>query len=207
MHPTRRRILDEARSLFWRRGYHATGMKEILAAAGAGSGSLYHFFPSKEAVLAEVLRDYLTMLGPMIVDPAFARTTDPVERVFGILGIYRAGLVATSFRYSCPIGRIALEVAPRSGEIDSLIDENFTAWSEVIEGCLEAARDRWPQGTDTGGLARFVLTVMEGAVMQAAAARDIRPFDEAVEHLRSYFALLGGEAPPGSHLPPPQEDR
>ena len=39
-------------------------------------------------------------------------------------------------------------------------------------------------------LARFVLTVMEGGLMQARAAGDLKPFDESVAELRGYFSLL-----------------
>jgi hypothetical protein len=39
-------------------------------------------------------------------------------------------------------------------------------------------------------IAGFVLTVMEGAVMQARTYRDLRPFDAAVATLRDYFTTL-----------------
>jgi TetR/AcrR family transcriptional regulator, transcriptional repressor for nem operon len=60
-----------------------------------------------------------------------------------------------------------------------------------VESCLETARDRFPAGTDLPALAKFVLTVMEGGVMQARAHRAIEPFDASVAHLRNYFQLLG----------------
>ncbi|MEE8447296.1 MAG: helix-turn-helix domain-containing protein, partial [Gemmatimonadota bacterium] len=49
---TRDRILEVAARLFHKRGFRATGVATILREAGVNSGSLYHFFPSKEAVLA-----------------------------------------------------------------------------------------------------------------------------------------------------------
>ena len=52
---TRERIVEAARQLFFRQGYTATGISQILKAAEAKSGSLYHFFPSKEDLLAAVL--------------------------------------------------------------------------------------------------------------------------------------------------------
>ena len=52
---TRERIVEAARQLFFKQGYAATGVAEILKAAEANSGSLYHFFPSKEDLLVAVL--------------------------------------------------------------------------------------------------------------------------------------------------------
>ena len=51
--PTRERLVTEAMRLFSSKGYHATSVSQIEAAAGlaAGSGALYHHFKSKEALL------------------------------------------------------------------------------------------------------------------------------------------------------------
>ena len=109
-HATRTRLLDAARYLFWEKGYAATGMAELLERAQANSGSFYHFFASKEALLLAVLEDYLEGLDPVVVQPAFLRHRDPIERIFGILEGYRERLLATECRYGCPLGRLALEI-------------------------------------------------------------------------------------------------
>src|ERR1035438_4751195 len=50
--PTARELLlDAARYLFWEKGYAATGVAELLQRAHVNSGSFYHVFPSKEALL------------------------------------------------------------------------------------------------------------------------------------------------------------
>ena len=59
------------------------GARKVRCAPGVNSGSFYHFFDSKEALLREVLNQYLVALKPMIVDPAFSETQDPMGRIFG----------------------------------------------------------------------------------------------------------------------------
>src|ERR1700722_19635659 len=86
---TRQRLVESARYLFWERGFAGTSMTELLAYAKVNSGSFYHFFDSKEALLREVLESYLVALHPMIVAPAYAETTRPIERIFAILEGYR----------------------------------------------------------------------------------------------------------------------
>src|ERR1700693_3676029 len=55
--PTRERILYASAELFRRQGYAGTGLKQVVAQAGAPCGSLYHFFPEgKEQLADEVLR-------------------------------------------------------------------------------------------------------------------------------------------------------
>ncbi len=189
-HPTRARILETARRLFHEQGFHATGVSTILREADVNSGSLYHYFSSKEALLTGVLELYVRLLRPAVMDPVEGMSGDPIGRVFALLGYYRQGLAMTDFKMGCPIGNLALEVGDDNAAARGLIDLNFNNWSAVVEGWLVAAGDRLPASTDRRGLAGFVLTVMEGAMMRARAAKSFAPFDESVNQLRAYFEQL-----------------
>lgn len=191
---TRTRILEAARRLFHEQGYAATGVSTILREADVYSGSLYHFFPSKEALLAAVLEHYGTLLGPLVTGPVERSETDGVARVFALLAYYRQGLEATGCRMGCPIGNLALEVSDSHPEIRPLVHANFALWTDTVRRWLDDARDRLPLGTDTAELAQFVLTVMEGAVMQARASASLGPYDASVAALRRHFDLLAREA-------------
>src|SRR5439155_1026157 len=122
---TRDRLVDSARYLFWDRGFAGTSMADLLAHAGVNSGSFYHFFESKEALLREVLESYLTALRPLVVNPAFEQTGDPIERIFAILAGYRERILQTQCKYGCPLGRLALEIDPENRPAHELIAENF----------------------------------------------------------------------------------
>jgi len=187
---TRDRIIDAALYLFWLRGYAATGIAEILGRAKANAGSFYHFFKTKEELLLAVLDLYARSLMPVVVGPVLAEIDDPIERVFGILAFYRRNLIATGCTYGCPIGRLALEIPEEQFRVHKRLADNFDGWTAAVRDCLEKARDRFPADTDFSTLAKFVLTVMEGGVMQARAHRAIEPFDVSVVHLRQYFQLL-----------------
>jgi len=187
---TRKRLVDAALYLFWLQGYAATGVAEILARAKANAGSFYYFFKTKEELLLAVLQAYIEGLQPVIVGPVFSEIADPIERVFGILEFYRKNLLATGCSYGCPIGRLALEIPEEQFKVHKRLADNFDGWTAAVEKCLEDAKDRLPAGTNLKTLSQFVLTVMEGGVMQARAHREVAPFDASVEHLRGYFALL-----------------
>jgi TetR/AcrR family transcriptional regulator, transcriptional repressor for nem operon len=187
---TRERIIEAARELFFKQGYTATGVAQILKTAEANSGSLYHFFPSKEDLLVAVLEKYRTMLEPRVLRPAFDRTTDPIERLFAVLAGYRLLLEATHFELGCPIGNLALEVTNSQPEARRLIIENFKAWCEAIRELIEDAADRFPPDIEPAALATHVLATMEGSVMLARAYRSFEPFDQAISQLRNYIRRL-----------------
>lgn len=180
--------------LFHEQGYGATGVSTILREAGVNSGSLYYFFPTKEALLLGVLDRYAELLDPMVMDPAFASTEDAIERIFAVLDGYRRMLVMTNCTMGCPIGNLALELSDTYPEVREKINGLFAAWCERIRRCLEAAGDRLPADVNREALSRFVLTVMEGGMMQARAQRSLEPFDASVALLRDYFDRLAGGA-------------
>jgi TetR/AcrR family transcriptional repressor of nem operon len=191
---TRDRILRVAFQLFHEQGYHATGVATILREAGVNPGSLYHAFPSKEALLKGVLEYALVLLRPALIAPAEARTGDPVERIFQLLKLYREGMERMGCRMGCPIGNLALEVSDDHPEARALIHRNFENWTARVRVWLDAAGDRLPKELDREQFARFILTVMEGGLMQARASGSLQPFDDSVAQLRAFVDALQDQA-------------
>lgn len=187
---TRLRILLTAMELFSEKGYGSTSISDILSRSQTNSGSLYHFFPGKQDVLIGVLELYRDGIHKMLLEPAWQGVEDGIERIFALLARYRIALLESDCVYGCPIGSLALEIHEPDPPVRALLAENFDAWTSAIRGCLEAASSRLPSDTDLQALAEFVLTIMEGGVMQARTHRDIGFFDRNVAQLREHMALL-----------------
>ena len=187
---TRARILEGARLLFWEEGYEATSLAELAGRTRVNLGSVYYFFRTKEKLLLGVLDLYTELLFPVLIEPLFARVKDPIERIFGLLDGYRQGLVMSRCTRGCPIGNLALEVGDTMPRAREKIASNFEGWRGWVRKCLQDAKDRLPPDADIKGLAIFILTVMEGAVMQARAHQSLEPFDASVRQLRDYFNRL-----------------
>jgi TetR/AcrR family transcriptional repressor of nem operon len=191
---TRTRLLLKAMRLFQEKGFGSTSIADVLHAARCNSGSLYHFFPGKQDLLLAVLDLYHAGIRSMLLEPAWRGVDDPIERVFALLGRYRQSLIDTECTYGCPIGSLALELHEPDLPVRERLAANFTAWIGAIEECLQAAGERLPADCDRRELAAFVLTSMEGGVMQARTYRQIESFDGAVRQLRGYFDRLLREA-------------
>jgi len=180
--------------LFWLKGYNSTSIADLLSRTQLNSGSLYHVFPSKQDVLVGVLEAYRDGIEAMLLEPAWAEIDDPIEKIFALLNAYRTMIVESDCTYGCPIGSLALELHEPDPQVRELLAHNFENWTAAIERCLNAAGKRLPRGTDKNALAQFVLTAMEGGVMQARTHRDVAYFDRAVDQLRTHFDLLAAAA-------------
>lgn len=191
---TRERTLYAAMRLFAAKGYQSTSIADILAAAQAHAGSLYHFFPTKQHLLLAVLEQYRDGIEPMLLMPAWTGVDDPIERVFALLAVYRNLLAQSDCSYGCPIGSLALELHEPDPPVRELLAVNFDGWVRHVAACLDAARERLPRGTDTRRLAIFILTTMEGGVMQARTHRSLETFDASVDSLRDYLNRLQADA-------------
>jgi len=186
----REKIIQAAMELFWLKGYNSTSVADLLSRTQLNSGSLYHVFPSKQDVLIGVLEAYRDGIEQMLLEPAWGQVADPIEKIFALLNGYRTMIVESDCTYGCPIGSLALELHEPDPRVRELLAANFANWTAAIERCLDAAGKRIPPDVDKGALAQFVLTAMEGGVMQARTHRDVAYFDRAVTQLRAHFELL-----------------
>jgi TetR/AcrR family transcriptional repressor of nem operon len=187
---SRDRIIDAAMDLFAYHGYGPTGLSGIARRAEVQQGLLYHFFPTKEELLAAVLERRKVLLWPEVLQPIWDSADDPIERVFKLLDQYRQMLQITEFSHGCPIGNLAIELTESHPNSRRLLAENFTNWLHAIELCFHEASRRLPEHADARRLAIFVLTTMEGAVMLARTFRDFRAYDAAVASLREYIDAM-----------------
>ena len=191
---TRHKIVMTALEQFYVKGYNSTSISDILSRSQVHSGSLYHFFPGKQDLLVAVLEFYRDGIEENLLDIAWAQVDDPIEKIFALLNGYRTGLLMSDFAHGCPIGNLALELSEPDPRIRELLDVNFKNWIGAVEQCLEDAGGRLPPDTDKRALAEFILTTMEGAIMQARTARDIAVFDRNIAVLRSHIELLADKA-------------
>lgn len=173
---TKDRIMDTSAELFRRQGYTATGVKQIVAAANAPFGSLYHFFPGgKEQLAAEVIRSS----GQLYIQ-LFATIALQAPDVLTAVGDFFSGaaetLKETDYADACPIATVALEVASTSEPLREATAEVFESW---IAGATEYfAATGIPRET-ARELALSMLSLLEGAFIFCRAMRSVEPLHVA----------------------------
>jgi AcrR family transcriptional regulator len=165
---TRQRIVEASAELIRHQGYAATGVKQIVAAAQAPFGSVYHFFPGgKEQLAAEAIGVsgalYLELL-PAVFDPA----PDLATAVRAFFSGAAEHLRETDYADACPIATVALEVASSSEPLRQACADVFDSW-------ISAGTDRLVQRGLTETTARAlvvgIIAALEGAFVLCRAQR------------------------------------
>ncbi len=170
---TRDRIVDASAELFRLQGYSATGVKQIVEAAQAPFGSVYHHFPGgKEQIGAEAIRlsgKRYEALIPAVFDVA----PDPVTGVRLFFAGAAQHLVDTDYADACPIATVALEVSSSSETMRQACADVFESWIAAGSGRFDVERAR--------ELTMAFICALEGAFVLARALRSTEPLTVAGE--------------------------
>ncbi|GAA4529180.1 TetR/AcrR family transcriptional regulator [Amycolatopsis samaneae] len=177
---TRDRLVRVTADLLQRQGYEATGVKEILAAAGATSSSLYHHFPGGKEDLAREALAYGAEQFAGLLRGALARADTPETAVAACALDLAEDLAASGWSDGCPVAVTALESVAGSPQLREASARLFEQWQEIIADRLRALD---VPAAVAGELASTVLCALEGAELLSRVTADPAPLRTAARHL------------------------
>jgi AcrR family transcriptional regulator len=175
---TVRAILRAAAQVFSARGYAATTTNHIAERAGVSIGSLYEYFPSKDALLAQLLEEHLEE-GEAILGQVWANlgTCKDVREVARRFARAMFDLHATDR----DLHRLLLEEAPLPRRARRRIEEMEQDATERLEAYLRAH----PGATrrDPALAAAVVVQCIEGLTHKLIVHGDTRAAEPYVEEI------------------------
>lgn len=192
----RARLLAAARSLVRHKGFAATSVDHLCAAAGVTKGAFFHHFPSKEALGVALVQDWTTTTGAMFAAHPYNSLPDPLDRVFAYIDLRRQILDQPIPEFSCVAGTTVQEVFESSPPIRQAAAESIGSGAEHVRPHLVAALAAHPiPGVTADSLAHLFQVAVQGGIVVAKALDDPSPAREAFDHLERYLRLLFGRAP------------
>lgn len=184
--PDRRdEILETAKRLFAERGFHATSMRDLCAALGMSAGNLYHWFPSKQAIIAAFVQADSAEAASRFAELSKA------EDLRGVLTEQVLDFVALPGEAEV---RLILEIyaaALRDPDLAPLVRDADAAAHHQLAALLERAGV-----ADTDACAILIIALIDGLISRRAIepGRDLR--DLARPLTAALRGLLGsGKAP------------
>ena len=193
----RARLIEAARSLVRHRGFAATSVDDLCAAAGVTKGAFFHHFASKEALGVARIDDWTQMTGAMFAAHPYHALPDPLDRVFGYIDLRRALLGQPVPEFSCVAGTTVQEAYETSIPIREAAERSVRSGFEHVRPHLAAALAAHPvPGVTAEGLAQQFQVATQVGIILAKALNDAAPAREAFDHLERYLRLLFGRPDP-----------
>lgn len=170
-------ILNRSAEIFARKGVSATTIREIAEAVGVYSGALYHYFPSKEAIVTELIREYIEDLSARCTD-VLARELPPVERLTALAEI----ALETGERYDG-----ATSIWRHEGDYmrERLVEADMAATADLME---EAWKGAISDGIAAGALRSDIDAETFRNLLYDAIWHVPRWFQPSTEHTHSALA-------------------
>ena len=144
-------VLRATARILVREGYDRASTNKIALAAGVSIGSLYQYFPSKEALVAALLDRHCAEVLAVLAESAVRYAFSPVP--VAVRGSIEAQLRAQ--RIAPALHRVLFEQVPRIGRLDHLAALDRRS-AEMVKGYLDAHRDEL-RVRDTELAAMFVV--------------------------------------------------
>ena len=176
--------LNAMRDVFWNKGYAATSLDDLCAAAGLNRPSLYNAFGDKAQVFLSVLDAYVAEVRPQY-EAAF-RADGPIRDV--LMGVFRAA--AKIYRTiddrdgrGCLMIGSALTDATRDPQVGDAILEQLHDMEKGFHWVLKRAQARGelPASADPQKLARLLSSVHTALSVRMRAGESSEAMREHVE--------------------------
>lgn len=174
----RERLIQSAIELMREYGVHATGLSDLLDRSNTARGSIYQHFPAGKTELME----QATLEAGRIITARIQELTQtlPAEDVVGaFVAGWKQNLIDSDFSGGCPIVAAA-QAGPDALMVREASAAVFADWSRVIAESIES---KGVDATTAASLGSFIVSSLEGAIIQCRSARSVQPLDDARDSL------------------------
>lgn len=190
----RTKLLEAALSVIRAKGYSATTVDDLCAAAGVTKGAFFHHFKSKDALGVAAAEHWSDMTGALFADAPYHAPADPLDRVLAYIAFRKDLLQGELPEITCLVGTMVQETYETAPAIRDACARSITGHAQTLEADIEAAiRDRGltPDWT-AESLALHTQAVIQGAFILAKATGSAAIAADSIEHLRRYIDMLFG---------------
>ena len=165
--------MSVATDLFYRDGFRVTGVDAVVAAAGVAKRSLYRHFPSKDALIAAVLRRRHEHWLRSVTEGLARRAVTPAGKILAWFDMLEESIAQPDYR-GCGFFNAAIEFPDAAPEVRAVIEENNLASHRLL---TELAAQAGADAPDA--VARQLGVLRRGAQITATVTRDPKAVRDA----------------------------
>ncbi len=195
---TRDKLLDQGVAMLTERGYHGSGLQDLLAGIGVPKGSFYNYFSSKEEFGAEVVRHYIEPFIRRLDDCLTAPELDALSALKRYFGELAEELERRRFKGGCLLGNLLGEVGDTHGVCLAALREAVHRYRDKLEQGLSKAQREGTIRMDlsAAAMADLLADAWQGALLRMKVEQSVRPLEDCIGHLLDgYFKAEGIDGP------------
>lgn len=181
-------VLRKAMQLFWRQGYEATSVDDLVHAMGINRASLYGTFGDKKTLFLRALSRYIeTVLEPRLT--ALEIAASPLEALRGLFAELAAFAAGDPQRRGCLVVNTACELASRDAEVAARLRAQAEALEVRLARLLARAQAKGEIASeyDPKALAACLAALIDGLRVRSKLGADRAGLDSVAA---TAFALL-----------------
>ncbi len=188
----RTKLLEAAFAAIRAKGYAATTVDELCAAAGVTKGAFFHHFKSKDDLAVAAAEHWSEVTGALFANAPYHDAPDPLDRVLGYIDLRKAMLKGALPEFTCLVGTMVQEAYAAHPAIRAACAQAICGHAETLEADIAAAikKYRIAAGWTPASLALHTQAVLQGAFILAKAKGGPQVAADSVDHLRRYVELL-----------------
>lgn len=160
--------LKSAMEVFWRQGFEATQVEDLVEAMGIGRGSMYAAFGDKRSLYLEALEAFVAGIAGWYRDKVLAPGSDPLDNLRGMIARWPE-VACSAEKKGCFLTNSLIERGASDPDVAAIARRTLRGEEMLYRGVLGEAQERGRLGKDkdVGMIARAIVNARLGVTLQA----------------------------------------
>lgn len=175
-------VVEKAMKLFWRKGYGATSIQDLVDETGVNRASLYATFGDKHSLFLRALARYTRSVVPSRAG-ILERPDSSLPQIREYFATLACDLSGPDHYLGCLMVNSAVELAVDDPEVAETVTDHLARLETAFAGALGRAVERGeiPEPSDVPALARFLMGAAQGLMVVGKANPDPRLLGDIVD--------------------------
>lgn len=191
-HASKTKLLDAALLVIRAKGYTATTVDDICAAAGVTKGSFFHHFEGKLDLVLSAVAHWNTVTGTLFAQAPYQQLADPRARLLAYIDLRGELIQGELPEFTCLLGTLVQETFDTQPRLRDACNQGISQHAHTVARDIAAAKALYAPNAAwvPEELAFFTQAVIQGAFVLAKAQSQPQVIAACISHLRAHVEAL-----------------